>query len=140
MAENLGLARPVKFVGEPHDLLQELKRYIKGEATAVVFAILTNNPIPSNVDSPRLREAIEKLQDQWLENRVDIDQLRSGRGRPPNKGTLIREAFVQALQEGGVPDDQISKLFDRFQSIYEPATAATQRQRRRRVVRDENKK
>ena len=73
------------------------------------------------------------LYDQLLEDRVDIDRLHSGRQRPPNKSTLIRPAFFQALRECEFPDDQIIRAYDRFQSIYEPAEPATQRVRRFRT-------
>jgi hypothetical protein len=81
----------------------------------------------------RVRDAFMSLYDQLLEDRVDIDRLHSGRQRPPNKSTLIRAAFFQALRECEFPDDQIIRAYDRFQSIYEPAEPATQRVRRFRT-------
>jgi hypothetical protein len=81
----------------------------------------------------RVRDAVISLYDRLLEDRVDIDRLQSGRQRPPNKSTLIRPAFFQALRECEVPEDQIIRAYDRFQSIYEPAELATQRVRRSRT-------
>jgi hypothetical protein len=79
------------------------------------------------------RERIGKLQDQLLEDRVNIDQLQSGRKRPPHKITLIRPALVQALRNRELPNDEILRVLDDLQEIYEPATKGTQRVRRLRT-------
>jgi hypothetical protein len=81
----------------------------------------------------RVRDAIISLYDRLLEDRVNIDRLQSARQRPPNKSTLIRPAFFQALRESEVPEDQIRRAYDRFQSIYEPTSPETQRVRRHRT-------
>jgi hypothetical protein len=80
-----------------------------------------------------LLEKIGKLQEQLLEDRADIDQLQSRRSRPPNKSTLVREAFCQALRDCGISDDLVGRAFDRFQFLYEPASLDTQRVRRSRT-------
>ncbi len=81
----------------------------------------------------RVRDAFISLYDRLLEDQVNIDRLQSGRKRPPNKSSLIRPAFFQALRECEFPEDQIRRAYDRFQSIYEPTSPGTQRVRRHRT-------
>jgi hypothetical protein len=76
----------------------------------------------------------ERRQDQLLEIQVSIDRLQSGRRRPPNRSTLIRQKFFQALRECGFPEDQIMRAYNRFQMLLEPATSpAAQRVRKYRT-------
>jgi hypothetical protein len=117
-------------------LLEELKHFMVGVTLAVHGAVLSRAPVSeyaAYVDSPRLRAELGKLLDQILETRVDIDQLRSGRGHPPSKSTLVRSALFQAMRECGIAEDLIVRVYDRFQANYEPASLSTQRVRRARA-------
>ena len=130
------VAPPLVSLRRRFALLEELKQFMISVALAVHSATLIRAPVSefsAYVDSPRLRAEIGKLLDQLLETRVDVDQLRSGRGHPPSKSTLIRSALSQAMRECGIAEDLIIRVFDRFQAIYEPASLGTQRVRRARA-------
>jgi hypothetical protein len=117
---------------DPHEALRQFIISVVIESRLAMWSPTPLTAIP-HVDSPTNRAEIEKLQDQLLENSVEIERLLSGRKRPPNKSTLLRPAFVEALRDRGFPEDQIISAYDRFQAIYEPASPATQRVRRHRT-------
>jgi hypothetical protein len=82
----------------------------------------------------KLAELIRHMQEQRTEDRVQIDRLSAGRGRPPNRATLLRDAFLQAHRRHGVPEDLILQLYDEFQSLYDPTPLpGTRRVRRTRT-------
>jgi hypothetical protein len=115
------------------DLLEALTQFIPSvviERRLATWSPLTTIP---HFDSPTVRAEIKKIQDQLLESRVEIERLQCGRGHPPNKSTLIRSAFCQALRDCGISEDKIIAAYDRFQAIYEPASLETQRVRRHRA-------